>query len=133
MSSESADCAGHVFVVRGDLRNFACSAWMLTTDRALRPEGKWLQMIPDAAERIDSADRAAFQAEQLHSIPVRPRVGEPGPIAYLTAVPYSGIRSVDEFRPRIRAFVERATVMGNSMPLPGRSRLLLAIPPIGTG
>lgn len=124
---------GHVFVIRGDLRNLACSAWMQTTDKRLRPGGRWQIDIPDAAERITSEDRAAFEAEQVFSIPVWPKDGVREPIPYLTAVPFHGVRTADGFRPRIRAFVEAAAPLAHSKPVIDRPRPLLAIPPIGFG
>lgn len=44
---------GHVFVIQGDTRRFACDAYMYATDRDLRPNGGWMRSAPDATNRID--------------------------------------------------------------------------------
>src|SRR5262245_6127026 len=33
--------AGHVFIVRGDLRKLACDAWLVPCSRSARPQGYW--------------------------------------------------------------------------------------------
>ena len=124
---------GHVFVIRGDLRNLACSAWMQTTDKRLRPGGRWEVDIPDAPTRLDPNDRAAFEAERVYAIPVWPRGDAREPVPFLTAVPFYGVRTADEFRPRIRAFVEAAVPIARARLTGGRPRPLLGIPPIGFG
>lgn len=124
---------GHVFVIRGDLRNLACSAWMQTTDKRLRPGGRWETEIPHASEQLTPRDRAAFEAEEVFSIPVWPRGDERAPIPFLTAVPFYGVKTADDFRPRIRAFVETAAPIARSRPTGDRPRPLLAMPPIGFG
>ncbi|WP_298743958.1 SIR2 family protein [uncultured Microbacterium sp.] len=125
--------SGHVFVIRGDLKNLACSAWMQTTDRRLRPGGRWEVEITDAPQRITATDRAAFEAEQVFAIPVWPRGDAPEPIPFLTAVPFHGVKTADDFRPRIRAFVEVAVPIARARPTGDRPRPLLAMPPIGFG
>ncbi len=124
---------GHVFVIRGDLRNLACSAWMQTTDKRLRPGGRWEIDIPDAPARLDPDDRAAFEAERVFAIPVWPRDDALEPIPFLTAVPFYGVKTADEFRPRIRAFVEAAVSIVRSRGTGDRPRHLLGVPPIGFG
>lgn len=124
---------GHVFVIRGDLKNLACSAWMQTTDKRLRPGGRWETEIPEAASRITAADRAAFETEEVYSIPVWPRDEDSAPIPFLTAVPFHGVSTADDFRPRVRAFVEAAAPIVRNRPVAKRPRPLLAMPPIGFG
>ena len=132
MPSEESS-PGHVFVIRGDLRNLACSAWMQTTDKRLRPGGRWQVDIPDAASRLTKTDRAAFEAEHVFAIPVWPRGDDRAAIPYLTAVPFYGVRTADDYRPRIRAFVEAAAPLAHKRPSGDRPRPLLAMPPIGFG
>ena len=106
---------------------------MQTTDKRLRPGGRWEVDIPGAASRLTKDDRAAFEAEERFAIPVWPRGDDRSPIPYLTAVPFHGVKSADDYRPRIRAFVEAAAPLAHSRPISDRPRPLLALPPIGFG
>lgn len=106
---------------------------MQTTDKRLRTGGLWMVDIPDAPDRLDPNDRAAFEAEEVFTIPVWPRDGRSEPVPVLTAVPFYGVRTADDFRPRIRAFVETAVPIAQERDTGNRPRALLGIPPIGFG
>lgn len=128
--------AGHVFVIRGDAQNLACDAYLQSTDRRLRPTGGWLKAIPDAAERLDPAERGAFQEEQVFAIPVHvadPRSTEPTPV--LTAVPFYGVERADQLRERVRDFFRVADEVIRRQAVAKRptfrKRALVALPMFG--
>lgn len=129
---------GHVFVIQGDTRRFACDAYMYATDCDLRPRGGWMTSAPDASNRIDPTLRAAFQREDRFTLPLsdRPDVADE-PATILTAVPHGGARQVSEFIPRVREFFEVAAEIAAERDatrrLAGRERALLAVPLFGTG
>ncbi|MEV7632917.1 SIR2 family protein [Microbacterium sp. NPDC089318] len=129
---------GHVFVVQGDTRRFACDAYMYATDKAFRDGGGWMTSAPDAPNRIDPTIQAEFQREERFTLPLldRPGVADE-PATVLTAVPYYGVRHVSEFIPRIREFFEVAARIAAdrnaTRNLAGRERALLAVPLFGTG
>jgi hypothetical protein len=33
--------AGHIFIIRGDLRKLACDAWLMPCSRSAAPDGEW--------------------------------------------------------------------------------------------
>lgn len=101
---------GHVFVIKGDTRNFACDAFMWASDKALRPEGGWTKAGPDVEQRLDPELRAEYQAERRFTLPVKPvSESEAGPQLILTAVPYAGVKEAVDIVPRVREFFEVAS------------------------
>ncbi|WP_313366218.1 SIR2 family protein [Microbacterium sp.] len=129
---------GHVFVIQGDTRRFACDAYMYATDRDLRRGGGWMTSAPDAPNRIEPGLRADFQREARFTLPLddRPGVADE-PTTILTAVPYYGVRHASEFIPRIREFFDVASEIAAerqaTRSLSGRERALLAVPLFGAG
>lgn len=129
---------GHVFVIQGDTRRFACDAYMYATDKRLRDGGGWMTSAPDAPNRIDPDVRAEFQREARFTLPLTDRPGAADePATVLTAVPYDGVSRVSQFIPRIREFFDVAAGIAGERNLTrriaGRERPLLAVPLFGTG
>lgn len=129
---------GHVFVIQGDTRRFACDAYMHATDRDLRPNGGWTRSAPDATNRIDPDERADFHREKRFTLTLKDRHDVPNePATILTAVPYHGVRHESEFVPRIEAFFAAAVEVGKrrrvTATVAKRARLLFAVPLFGTG
>lgn len=102
----------HVFVVHGDLLQLACDAIMIPTDARLSVREHWHPAVPEHASLSSMSELSAFRNghELAHALPPRLSVDgdEHAPLRVLTAVPLHGYRSVDELRPRIRAFVAEA-------------------------
>ncbi|WP_417555678.1 SIR2 family NAD-dependent protein deacylase [Microbacterium sp.] len=129
---------GHVFVIQGDTRRFACDAYLYATDRDLRQNGGWMRSAPDAPNRIDTAARAEFQREKTFTLVLNDRPGiDNEPATILTAVPYYRAASEPAFIPRIAEFfrvgTEIARRRGVTATASQRERPLLAIPMFGTG
>jgi hypothetical protein len=134
----TADAAPHVFVIKGDIQNLACDAYMWASDNALRPDGGWKRSAPDVADRLDPLIRAAYQSEQRFTLPLVPRPDHTDePSAILTAVPYAGVRTADDIVPRVREFFDVAsTIVAERQPtraLSDRALPLLAVPLFGAG
>lgn len=130
--------AGHVFVIKGDVRNVACDAFLFATDKQLSGGGRWHDSAPDVENRLDPDVRSAFQGEHRFTLPVAPRPGfplEPTPI--LTAVPFKGIQQASDIVPRIHEFFEVAVADAAqrqvTVTLAKRGRPLLAVPLFGAG
>jgi hypothetical protein len=129
---------GHVFVIQGDTRRFACDAYLHATDKDLRKGGGWMVSAPDAPNRVDPALRGAFMREKRFTLPLQERAGKPDePTTILTAVPYHGVRHAGDFAPRLREFFKVgariARERGVTSRIGRRQKPLLAVPLFGTG
>lgn len=101
----------HVFVVHGDLAQLACDAILIPTDARLSVREHWHTIVPEHRELVAHPELEAFRRGDAlaHALAPAHREGdEHAPLRILTAVPLSGYSSVDEVRPRIRAFIEVA-------------------------
>src|SRR5262245_35192562 len=52
--------AGHVFIVRADIRKLACDAWLMPCSRTARPDGIWFlpdHTGPSAGEPFEDSGR----------------------------------------------------------------------------
>lgn len=130
--------AGHVFVIQGDLRRFACDAYLYATDRELRDDGGWNNAAHDVQARMDPSVREDFMAERRFTLPLAERPGIPNePRTILTAVPYGGVEHEDEVIPRLEEFFRVAYEIANQRPVTSalceRDRRLLGVPLLGTG
>ena len=97
--------SGHVFVIKGNIRNLACDAYLQSADKDFRLTEAWATTIPDAPSRLDPRERAAFQAEETFALPLRPRdPASPEAVPIVTAVPYRGVVDADQLRGRVRDF-----------------------------
>ncbi|UTT62584.1 SIR2 family NAD-dependent protein deacylase [Microcella humidisoli] len=99
----------HVFVVHGDLTQLACDAIMIPTDARLSVREHWHAVVPEHRELAARPELDAFRRGKALAHALGPNsTDEHAPLRVLTAVPLQGYSSVDELRPRIRAFVEAA-------------------------
>lgn len=127
---------GHVFVIQGDIRRFACDAYLHATDRRLRAGGGWESSAPDAVNRLDPVFLDAFKQEQRFTLPLLERDDHPDePATVLTAVPYHGISHVSEFRPRLQEFFDVGSSIAAERGVTARigrpEKHLLAVPMFG--
>lgn len=101
----------HVFVVHGDLTQLACDAILIPTDARLSVREHWHAVVPENRELATYPELEAFRRGHAlaHALaPAHTEGDEHAPLRILTAVPLQGYSSVEELRPRIRAFVEMA-------------------------
>lgn len=129
---------GHVFVIQGDIRRFACDAYLFATDKDLRDGGGWVRSAPDAPNRVDPELRESFMREERFTLPLEDRPGRRHePATILTAVPYYGVKTESEFIPRLDEFFRVASEISHrrraTASLSKRERPLLAVPLFGTG
>ncbi len=118
---------GHLFVLRGDLRNLACDAWLLPCDSTLFVEPYWFRGL-----EVDRADLPTAWPDGATDGVARAAgwpVDRPPP--YFTDV-VSGPRGVARHLEATTRFVEHVLDHGEAH-LPRRARPLLAVPMVGTG
>src|SRR5687768_1810056 len=66
--------SGHVFIVRGDLRQLACDAWLMPCSRNARPMGGWFLPDDDGPRRGEPFTPDGPRAQALGDpAPGRPR------------------------------------------------------------
>ena len=121
--------AGHVFIVRGDLRKLACDAWLVPTSRKARPGDEWFLPRYDGprAGRTFAHDGPRVQP-LLDPAPDRPR-------PWLGHIGWWG-QPVSWYADGATEFLDAAAadfVAAGTAPLFGRARPLLALPVVGTG
>jgi hypothetical protein len=121
--------SGHVFIVRGDLRQLACDAWLIPCSRSARPGYEWFlegYTGPREGQRfVDGAHRVQLLSG---TAPNRPRPW----LAWIGR----GAQEVSWFTDGADEFLDaaaRAIVVDQTPPLFGRARSLLALPVVGTG
>ncbi|MBY6059850.1 SIR2 family protein [Microbacterium esteraromaticum] len=129
---------GHVFVIQGDIRRFACDAYMFATDKRLRDGGGWMTSAPGAPDRLDPSLVDDFKSERRFTLPLVDRPGRNDePITILTAVPYYGVKTEKEFVPRLEEFFRVGAELAAHRTLPReltkREKVLLAVPLFGVG
>src|SRR5688572_639377 len=120
---------GHVFVVRGDLRKFACDAWLIPCSSAAYPNNDWF--LPDYGgprRGTPFADGGPRVQPLTDPAPERPRpwLGHIGGWA----------QPVSWYADGASEFLDaaaRAIAASGEPPLFGRARSLLALPVVGTG
>lgn len=123
--------AGHVFVVRGDLMQFACDAW-LVPGGAGGPGATWRAVLPLPSEWHTPP---AGWAEQERSV-LLASVPPPEPLPFLTDITGNNRDSPEWWVEGARRFVRLAARTLHDTeraPLFGRSKHLLAMPLLGTG
>ncbi|WP_139416167.1 SIR2 family NAD-dependent protein deacylase [Agromyces laixinhei] len=116
----------HVFIIRGDITNLACDAWLLPSDSRMEVADAWLSAVPDAAGRLPAAARRAIDRDEILAARLDTHEGDPVPI--LTTVPLYGVRQTDDLRPAVRAFIEAGAAAPHYTKRPTR---LLAMPFFG--
>src|SRR4051812_26792693 len=94
----------HLFVVRGNIEHLACDAWLLPTDARVQVTEAWRNVLPDLAERLEQTDLEDLTAGRSLVAELAGSDGRPSPV--LTSGPLEALRSPDELRPALRAFLE---------------------------
>lgn len=127
--------AGHVFVTKGNLVNLKSDAWLLPTDRQARPSEKWNAVLPQLESALEAHNLEPLKREAAFAVALADwDLSEPMPV--LTAVPFEGIKSAEEIRPRFIEFLEVATEVAHKrrkLLEPSNDKPLLAAPFLGTG
>ena len=129
--------SGHVFIVRGDLRRFACDAWLASGSRSAVLDPKW----------VPPNYTGSRHGEPFVDGGARVRLFDPGSSS-TGADPHSrdrpqlwlgwigrGKQPVSWYTDGVVAFLEtaaRSLAENNAGPLFGRARSLLALPVVGT-
>ncbi len=121
--------AGHVFIVRGDIRRLACDAWLLPCDGRARPKNDWF--LPGYSGPRDGTRflEGGPRTQLLRGTPA----GLPQP--WLTHVG-SHHRPVSWYVDGASEFLDAAAgviAAAADVPLFRRARPLLALPIVGTG
>lgn len=129
---------GHVFVMQGDTRRFACDAYLHATDRRLRRGGGWENSAPDAVNRLDPDYVSDFKSEQRYTLPLLDRPdAENEPMTILTAVPYYRLQNASEIIPRLQEFfrvsAELTAHRHETSSRSNRKKRLVAVPLFGAG
>ncbi|MFO0851836.1 MAG: SIR2 family protein [Gemmataceae bacterium] len=120
--------SGHVFIVRGDLRQLACDAWLIPASRSARPGDEWFLPGYDGPRRGEPFADGGPRVQPLPGPTGHPRpwVGRIG----------SSDRPVGWYADGAAEFLDAAAaaiVAAGRPPLFGRARPLLALPVVGTG
>ena len=121
--------AGHVFIVRGDLRKIACDAFLISCSRSTRPGNEWFLPGYDGPRRgerfAESGRRVQPLQDAAPDLP-RPWLAQVG--ARDKPVSWYGDGAIEFLEAAAGAIVEVGTP-----PLFGRAKSLLALPIVGTG
>src|SRR4051812_43684653 len=108
----------HLFVVRGNIEHLACDAWLLPTDARVQVTEAWRNVLPDLAEQLEQTDLDDLTAGRSLVAELAGSDGRPSPV--LTAGPLEALRSPDELRPALRAFLELGADLGGRKRARGR-------------
>lgn len=118
--------SGHLFILRGDLTQLSCDAWLLPTDWTFTLEPGWLVHLPRRRPPLPKVwppdTRSLAWARWPEHLP-QPWLTNTG------AEP----EPVDWFVAGAVEFVRRAAASLSGSPRAGRERPLLALPLVGTG
>ena len=121
--------AGHVFIVRADIRKLDCDAWCLPCSLSARPTGNWFLDDYPGPRKGDRFPEGGHRTQPLPGVPAE----QPQP--WLTRVG-SHSRPVRWYVDGAVEFLEAAAddIAANSRPpRSNRFRSLLALPIVGTG
>lgn len=121
--------AGHVFIVRGDLRRLACDAWLIPTSGRARPGSEWFLPGYDGPRQGEPFADGGPRVQPL----LDPARGRPRP--WLGRIGSRG-RDVSWYADGAAEFLDTAATAIAAVgepPLFGRARPLLALPLVGTG
>lgn len=116
---------GHLFILRGDLTQLSCDAWLLPTDDHFTLEPGWLKHLPKRRPRLPGAWPVATRS--------LPWTGWPKalPQPWLTNTG-AGPAPIQWFVDGALEFVREASQV-QLLPRAGRQRPLLGLPLVGTG
>lgn len=125
----------HLFVTMGNIFNLRCDAWLAPTDEELNIEPAWTDGVVGLAESAHlSADPSFREGTRFATAALNWPEQEPLPV--FTSVPVHGVRSAEELRPRIAAYLWEAARAVSAMPrrrtADTRRVPLLALPFFGT-
>jgi hypothetical protein len=121
--------SGHVFIVHGDLRKFACDAWAISCSRSARPRPEWFpEGYDDRREGEPFEDDGPRTQPLLDAAPDRPRPW----LVWVGRWHRPAAWYVDGAAQYLDA-AARAIAESGAPPLYGRARSLLALPVVGTG
>jgi hypothetical protein len=122
--------AGHVYIIRGDLRLLACDAWLMPCSRNAQPQNHWF---------LESyrGSRQGSHFDELGGRRVQPLPGWPEghPWPWLTQIGASR-KPVEWFVAGATEFLDAAAAaitQAARPPMFGRAKSLLALPIVGTG
>lgn len=125
--------AGHLFIVRGDLRRLSCDGWLLPSDGGLLLEDVWVRDFPPLLGLRDKRRRlrvvppsGPWRTFRLDPWP------EEAPPVWVTDMGAGDGTPVEWYMEGVRAFVAAASE-GLGSPRGERARPLLALPLVGTG
>lgn len=125
----------HLFVTMGNIFSLRCDAWLAPTDEELNIEPAWTDGVVGLSESAHlSADPSFREGTRFATAALNWPEQEPLPV--FTSVPVHGVRSAEELRPRIAAYLLEAARAVSAMPrrrTAGTRRVpLLALPFFGT-
>ncbi len=121
--------AGHVFIVRGDLRQLACDAWLMPCSRRAAPESYWFLPDHQGPRTGTPFTDGGSRVQQL------PGIGPGSPQPWLTRIGAVG-KPVQWYVSGAEVFFDGAAetiAMSGKAPLFGRAKSLLALPVVGAG
>jgi SIR2-like protein len=125
--------AGHVFVVKGDLRRLACDAWLMPCGRDARPDRSWIDGTPGADGFDWPVSPAGWATEHVRALELT-RWPESAPRPWLVNVGASTEKKIAWFVEGARHFLDRASDrVRRSAPRYDRAKHLLGLPLVGTG
>ena len=120
---------GHLFVVRSDLTQLACDAWLVPTDAWLTIEAPWTDVLPDRTapgQGLREAAPAGF-GRDTHTFPLDVSPGQPIPL--ITDV---GGVDLEQLPARVLEFLDIAYASCKASNIRGREIPLFAFPLVGT-
>lgn len=125
---------GHLFIIRDDLLNLACSAWLLPTDAAGYVTEAW-HKDPGVAGYLDGARLRYVPPEWSRDrVTAHPLRSGQTPMAFaLPIAPVEGSTTLERLRECVTAFLDAAEREFRDRPAAARCCHLVALPPIGVG
>ncbi len=121
--------AGHVFVVRSDLRRLALDAWLLPCGLDAQPrsswvDGEWAVSWPNPTRAWRARESRVMRLDGMPAARATP---------YLTHVGGGYRVGIDWFMEGVRQFIEAAVADLGGTSRHGRTRPILGLPVVGTG
>lgn len=125
----------HLFVTMGNVLHLRCDAWLAPTDENLNFDPCWTDCVPGLSGAASVSAGPSFRDGTSFAV-AAVDWPEHEPLPVFTSVPIRGVRSADELRPRVAAFLQKAADAVSARPREGRAQTrrvpLLALPFFGT-